>query len=212
MSKKDDKPRSLLGTAARTGAKAWSSASSALKSQPVKKLRGGLKSVAVGIAGVTRFVRANSIRGLLRGQLIVSERSLNSWFSRVEPPDGVSGMSLRCRPSRLVLAMSFERKLFGLPLGKQQVELPFEVEHISIDRTGGTIELRLDRAALPELRGFIKPIVVRLLSRAAADLLDDHGPLEHLEREQVGHAQRRLRDARVRDRVGLRLLRSFSDE
>ena len=49
--KPEGKPKSLLGTAFRTGVKAWSSASSALKSQPAKRIRGGLKNVAVGIAG-----------------------------------------------------------------------------------------------------------------------------------------------------------------
>lgn len=193
----DGKPRSLLGTAVKTSVKAWSTASSALRSQPVKRLGAGLKTMAGGLAGATRFVRANSLRGLLRGRLIISERSLNQWFARVEPPEGVSAMSLRCRPSRLVLAMSFERKLFGVPLGKTQVELPFALEHISIDHSGGTIELRLDRPALPELRGILRPIIVRLLSRAAADLLDDHGPLDRFDTD--GDVVRREDDLLIID-------------
>jgi hypothetical protein len=180
-SRRRDRPPSLLGAAFKTGAKAFTTASTALKSEPVRKLRGGLKSVAGGLVGVSRFMRSNSLRGLLSGEIVFTENELNHWFARVEPPDGVTEMSLRCRPSRLVLVMSVERRLFGVALGKSTVDLPFEVTSVDISAEGGEIVLRLDRVAIPEARGLVRPIIKRLLSRAAADLLEEKSPLEMLD-------------------------------
>jgi hypothetical protein len=171
----------LIGTAFRTGAKAISTASTALKSDPVRRLRGGIKTMAGGLVGVGRFVRSNSLRGLLAGQVVVTEGELNRWFSRVDPPDTVAHMALRCRPSRLVLVLGVERRLLGVPLGKNTVDLPFEIEHVDISAHHGEIVLRLDRVAAPEARGLLPSIVKRLLSRAAADLLDEKSPLDLLD-------------------------------
>ncbi len=172
--------RDLVTAAVRSGAEAVSVAKGVWRSDGAKKIRGGVKNAVAGLAGVSRFVRSNTIRGLLTGEITLSEGQLNRWFSTVEPPESVLAMSLKCRPSRIVLVMEFERRLLGLRVGRDRVSLPFEIMDVEIDSNGGHIELVLDKDATSQVRGFLKPIIMRLLSRAASDLLDGD-PLDDLD-------------------------------
>jgi hypothetical protein len=181
MSEQDDNnggslSSDLASAAIRTGARAVKGARDVLKSDSAKRIRGGVKSVMGGIAGVTRFVQANTLAGLIAGELVLSERALNRWFSRVEPPQEITRMRLLCRPSRLVLQLHYERKLLGVALPIAKMDLPFEILDVNIDRTGGLIRMRLDEDGGSGVRGFLRPIILRLLSKAASDLLD--GPID----------------------------------
>ena len=170
----------LVTAAVKGGLKAVSSAREVWKSTGAQKIRGSVKTVVGGLAGVSRFVRTNTLRGLLGGEIILKESDLNRWLRRVEPPEAVSNLALRCRPSRLVLSLQFERRVLGVRIIKTSVDLPFEIESISLDAEGGSVVLRLDEESRTPARGFLRPIILRLLSRAAADLMDDD-PLEELD-------------------------------
>lgn len=174
------RPMDVVNAAVKGGVKAVSGARDAWRSEGAKRLRGGVKSVMDQLAGVSRFVKGNTLKGLLTGEIVLSEGQINGWFAKVEPPESVVSMSLRCRPSRLVLVMEYERRLLGVRVARPKVELPFEILDASIDAEGGTIELLLDEDATPTVRGFLKPLILRLLSRAAADLLDGRNPADGL--------------------------------
>ena len=172
--------RGIVTAAMKSGMKAVTGARGVWSSKGARRLRGGVRTVVGGLAGVTRFVRTNTIRGLLSGEIIIRERDLNRWVARVTPPDAVSHMSLRCRPSRLVLSLEFERKLLGVRIAKTKVDLPFDLRSLNLSAEGGEAILELDEDALTPARGFLQPIMVRLLSRAAADLLDGD-PLDEID-------------------------------
>lgn len=172
--------RGLVTAAVKSGLKAVSGARVVWKSTGARKIRGSVKTVVGGLAGVSRFVRTNTLRGLLDGEIILKEGDLNRWLKRVDPPEQVSNLALRCCPSRLVLSLQFERKVLGVRIIKTSVDLPFEIESISLDAEGGSVVLRLDEESRTPARGFLRPIILRLLSRAAADLMDDD-PLDELD-------------------------------
>lgn len=172
--------RSLMTAAVKSGLKAVTTARGVLRSEGVTRLRGGVKNVVGSLAGVTRFVRTNTLRGLLGGEIILKEHDLNRWLSRVEPPESVSKMRIRCLPSRLVLSFEFERRLLGVRIARTKVDLPFEIENVDLSAEGGEVVLRLDEDARTPARGFLQPIFLRLMSRAAADLMDDD-PLDELD-------------------------------
>lgn len=171
----------LVTSAIKGGAKVVTGARDAWRSPGAKRIRQGLREVVGGLRGVTRFVRSNTIRGLLLGELIITEKELNSWFSRVEKPDGVSRMTLRCRPSRLVLSMVYERRLLGLRVASADIDLPFEIVEVHIDRGHAEVRLRLDHRATSSQRGILQQLVLRLLSRAASDLLDRRSQLDTID-------------------------------
>ena len=172
--------RGIVTAAVKGGLKAVTGARDVWRSKGARRIRGGVKSVVGGLAGVTRFVRTNTIRGLLNGEIVLRERELNRWLSRVPPPEAVHHMSIRCRPSRLVLSFEFERKLLGVRIAKTKVDLPFELRSLELSSAGGQAVLELDEEAFTPARGFLRPIMLRLLSRAAADLLDGD-PLDELD-------------------------------
>ena len=172
----------IVSAAVKGGVRAVSGARGALKSKRVLQIRGGVRSVVGGIRGVSRFVKANTIRGLLSGEVLITEPDLNRWFSRVEPPEAVTSMSLKCRPSRIVLSLEFERRVLGFKVAKTAVDLPFEIVEVEINGRGGHIELHLDAEARTGARGYLQPILVRLLYRAAADLMEGRAPLDPVDR------------------------------
>ncbi len=169
--------RSLLRAAFKGSVKAVSTAR-----KPVRKIRGGLKTMIRGVSGVSRFVRSNSLKGLIAGELVISQTDLQKWFSGVEPPQDVSNMSLTCRPSRLVLALRYERRLFGIRVAKTRVDLPFDILRVDFGYDGGVIRFRLDREGVKEPRGVLQHVFIRLLSSAASDLLDERSQLTTINR------------------------------
>jgi hypothetical protein len=156
----DQKSKSLIGVAVKQGFRA------------ATKIGGAVRTAVKGITQVSRFVRNNSLRGLFQGEIVLSEATLNRFMRDIKPPKGVASITLRCHPSRLVLVLALERKVLGVPLVRDHIEIPFEILEAHIENGGGLVRGRLDSEARPDSKGIIRPLVMRFLYRAAAELVD----------------------------------------
>ncbi|MBN1946560.1 MAG: hypothetical protein JW797_12875 [Bradymonadales bacterium] len=172
---------SLLATGTRRGEQALDLLRTFWSWTTDPDIRSVLSGLIQGFSGATQLISSNTVRGLLMGEVVLSERVLNRWFGRLVPPEGVGGMELRCRPSRLVLVLRFDRRFLGFTLGQETIQLPFEVMEARADHQGGILTLRLDRDGCAPPRGLLQPLVARVLVTEASSVWESDDPLAVLD-------------------------------